>query len=66
LTTIMLVALARKLIIALWRYVETGLVPDGAEIGGQKRALRPPRPPHRKASPLLRRAAVGRERGRPR
>ncbi|MGZ3519332.1 MAG: IS110 family RNA-guided transposase [Vulcanimicrobiaceae bacterium] len=35
---IMLVALARKLIIALWRYVETGLVPDRAEIGGQKRA----------------------------
>ncbi|MCP1985056.1 IS110 family transposase [Bradyrhizobium elkanii] len=34
---IMLVALARKLIIALWRYVETGLVPDGAEIGDQKR-----------------------------
>jgi hypothetical protein len=25
----MLVALARKLGIALWRYVETGLVPDG-------------------------------------
>jgi transposase len=27
---IMLIALARKLIIALWRYVETGLVPEGA------------------------------------
>lgn len=26
---IMLVALARKLAIVLWRYVETGLVPDG-------------------------------------
>jgi transposase len=29
---IMLVALARKLAIALWRYLETGLVPDGAII----------------------------------
>jgi transposase len=27
---IMLVALARKLAVALWRYVETGLIPDGA------------------------------------
>jgi transposase len=27
---IAIVALARKLLIALWRYVETGLVPDGA------------------------------------
>ncbi len=27
---IMLVALARKLIVALWRYVEIGLVPAGA------------------------------------
>jgi hypothetical protein len=26
----MLVALARKLAIKLWRYVETGLVPEGA------------------------------------
>ena len=26
----MIVALARKLLIALWRYVETGLVPTGA------------------------------------
>ena len=25
-----IVALARKLLIALWRYLETGLVPDGA------------------------------------
>jgi transposase len=25
----MIVALARKLIIALWRYVNTGLVPEG-------------------------------------
>ncbi len=27
---IMIVALARKLAVALWRYVETGLVPTGA------------------------------------
>jgi transposase len=27
---IMIVAVARKLAIALWRYVEQGLVPDGA------------------------------------
>jgi transposase len=27
---IMLVALARRLAVALWRYVETGLIPDGA------------------------------------
>ena len=27
---IMLVALARKLAVALWRYVKTGLIPDGA------------------------------------
>ena len=26
----MLIALARKLIVALWRYVEIGLVPEGA------------------------------------
>jgi transposase len=25
-----IVALARKLVVALWRYVTTGLVPDGA------------------------------------
>ena len=29
---IAVVALARKLLIALWRYVETGLVPDGAQL----------------------------------
>ncbi len=28
---VMIVALARKLVIALWRFAETGLVPDGAE-----------------------------------
>ena len=26
----MIVALARKLTIALWRYLETGLIPEGA------------------------------------
>lgn len=29
---IMIVALARKLIIALWRYLATGVVPDGARV----------------------------------
>jgi transposase len=27
-----IVALARKLLIALWRYLETGMVPDGAQL----------------------------------
>jgi transposase len=27
-----IVALARKLLIALWRYVETGALPDGAQL----------------------------------
>ena len=27
---VMIVALARKLAIALWRYLETGLIPEGA------------------------------------
>lgn len=30
---IAIVAMARKLLIALWRYVETGVMPDGVEIG---------------------------------
>jgi transposase len=30
----MIVALARKLMIALWRYVTQGLVPEGAVIKG--------------------------------
>jgi transposase len=30
----MLIALARKLAISLWRYVETGLVPEGVVIAG--------------------------------
>lgn len=29
---IIIVAVARKLMVALWRYLETGLVPDGAEL----------------------------------
>jgi transposase len=32
---IAIVALARKLLIALWRYVETGVLPTGAEIRGE-------------------------------
>jgi transposase len=36
---IMLIALARKLAISLWRYVETGLVPEGVAIAQAK--LRP-------------------------
>jgi transposase len=31
---IMVVALARKLLLALWRYLETGLVPEGAVLKG--------------------------------
>jgi len=31
---IMLIALARKLALSLWRYVETGLVPEGVVIAG--------------------------------
>ncbi len=27
-----IVALARKLLIALWRFLETGVVPEGAEL----------------------------------
>ena len=29
---IAIVAMARKLLVALWRYTETGIVPDGAEL----------------------------------
>ena len=29
---VMIVALARKLAIALWRYLETGLIPEGAAL----------------------------------
>jgi transposase len=31
---IAIVALARKLLVALWRYLETGLVPRGAVLNG--------------------------------
>jgi hypothetical protein len=29
---IMVVALARKLLVALWRYVKDGVIPDGAKM----------------------------------
>ncbi len=29
---VMIVALARKLAIAFWRYLETGLIPEGAVV----------------------------------
>jgi transposase len=29
---IMIVALARKLLVALWRYVNDGVIPEGAKI----------------------------------
>ena len=32
---IMIVALARKLAIALWRYVELGLIPQGATLSAR-------------------------------
>lgn len=32
------VAMARKLLIALWRYVETGVTPDGVAIRGETKA----------------------------
>jgi transposase len=35
-----IVALARKLLIALWRYVETGEVPAGAEVVKTKRVVK--------------------------
>jgi transposase len=31
---IMIVALARKLMVTLWRYLETGMVPEGATLKG--------------------------------
>ena len=31
---IMIVAMARKLLVALWRYLETGVVPQGAVLKG--------------------------------
>jgi transposase len=35
-----IVALARKLLIALWRYLETGEPPEGAMLKGQKLIVR--------------------------
>ena len=35
---IAIVAMARKLLIALWRYVETGVTPDGVAIRGETKA----------------------------
>lgn len=35
---VMLVAMARKLAITFWRYVETGLVPEGIEVPGMVHA----------------------------
>ena len=32
----MLIAMARKLAISLWRYVETGLVPEGVVIAAAR------------------------------
>src|SRR5208282_4125188 len=36
---IAIVAMARKLLIALWRYVETGVLPDGVEIRAMEEAM---------------------------
>jgi transposase len=36
---IVIVAMARKLLIALWRYVETGLLPEGVEINQEANAM---------------------------
>jgi transposase len=33
---IAIVALARKVLVALWRYLETGLVPTGAMLKAEK------------------------------
>ena len=39
---VMIVALARKLAIALWRYLETGLIPEGAVVNEIVDPLRVP------------------------
>jgi transposase len=36
---IAIVAMARKLLIALWRYVETGLLPEGIKISQEANAM---------------------------
>ena len=35
---VLIVALTRKLLVALWRYVETGEVPNGARLAAAKPA----------------------------
>jgi hypothetical protein len=47
----MLVALARKLAIALWRYVETGLVPQGAK--SPRTTTAPHKPPEEPMEPTM-------------
>src|SRR3546814_18010498 len=37
--TIMIVALARKLLVALWRYVATGVVPAGVRLKSEERRV---------------------------
>jgi transposase len=34
-----IVAMARKLLVALWRYLETGVPPEGAELGDWKKKI---------------------------
>jgi transposase len=38
-----IVALARKLLVALWRYLETGVAPAGAQIVDWKEKMRVPK-----------------------
>ena len=38
-----IVALARKLLVALWRYLETGAAPAGAVIGDWKEKMKVPK-----------------------
>lgn len=44
---IAIVAMARKLLIALWRYAETGVIPAGAEIRAETNSRRIDRNCHR-------------------
>ena len=37
----MLVAMARKLAVALWQYVETGLIPEGVLTGHEDLGMTP-------------------------
>jgi transposase len=45
-----IVALARKLLVALWQYLETGALPEGAEIKGSDQAEEPEAAASKKAS----------------